>query len=147
MTKGQEVQVAGEHGVIQAHSDKVPENWQDVYNAFNGQITDLPSDWDLVDKATLVGKPFLIYEFTLREGDFGRKYASVYAVIEGATPDAPLQRVVFNDGSTGIARQLEAMAAQGIMGGIRCTKGLRVSEYTYEDRDGTTKPAKTYYLS
>lgn len=144
MAKGQEVSVSGS---IEPHQGPPPETWQDVYAAFDGQITDLPNDWELVDKATLVGVPFLIYSFTLREGDFGRAYVSVNAVLEGASPDAPLRRVVFNDGSTGIAKQLTEMAAQGIHGGIRCTKGLRVSEYTFTDRDGSTKPAKTFYLS
>ena len=146
MSKGQELE-ATQGGVIEPHLDHVPETWKDVFQAFDGKITDIPSDWDLVDKATLVGKPFVIFSFTLREGDYGRPYVSVNAVIEGATPDAPLSRVVFNDGSTGVAKQLEEMARQGIMGGIRCSKGLRKSEYTYTGQDGKSTPATTYYLS
>ena len=147
MAKGQELE-ATHQGLVEAPDGMVPQSWEDVYNAFGGQITDLPSDWDLIDKAELVGKPFVIFSFTLRDGDFGRPYVSVNAVLEGATPGAPVSRVVFNDGSTGVAAQLKEMAAQGIHGGIRCTKGLRVSKYEYTDpRDGTTKPAQTYYLS
>ena len=148
MTKGQELEAQHQVGLVQPlEGSPVPESWEDVYKAFDGQITDLPSDWDLVDKATLVGKPFIIYSFTLRDGDFGRPYVSVNAVLEGSSPGAPVSRVVFNDGSTGIAAQLKEMAAQGIMGGIRVTKGLRVSEYEFTGSDGITKPAKTYYLS
>ncbi len=56
---------------------------------------------DLVDKNELVGIPFVITSFTFRESDMA---AVEYVSVEAITKDN--QRIVFNDGSVGIRRDL-----------------------------------------
>ncbi len=56
---------------------------------------------DLIDKDELVGIPFVITSFTFRESDMA---AVEYVSVEAITRDN--QRIVFNDGSTGIRRDL-----------------------------------------
>ena len=92
LTKGQELEAQHQVGLVQPlEGSPVPESWEDVYKAFDGQITDLPSDWDLVDKATLVGKPFIIYSFTLRDGDLGAAPTSrTKSVPRSCSPGAPV---------------------------------------------------------
>jgi hypothetical protein len=117
----------------------LPDSMKAVFDAFGGTLVSVPVDWDLVEKGTLVGKPFVIWEFTFGAGDYG-EYVTVFAVTEDG------QRIMFSDGSTGIARQLKTLADANIMGGISCSKGLRPSHYDYDDH-GTKKPATTYYLT
>jgi hypothetical protein len=119
----------------------LPTSLKDVFDAYKGKLVEIPKDWDPVEKNTLVGKPFAIHEFTIRGGDYG-EFVTVFAVTEDG------QRIVFSDGSTGIAAQLLKLAKEeNVMGGISVLKGLRVSNYTYKDEKGVDKPAATYYLT
>jgi hypothetical protein len=57
-------------------------------------------------------------------------------------------KVIINDGSTGIYKQLEQVSDQfGVFGGVKCAKGLRKSVYDYEAPDGTVSEATTWYLA
>lgn len=94
------------------------------------------------DKRRLVGVPFLILSVDFLPGDFGKDFASMMIVTKGG------EKLIVNDGSTGIADQLLQLRARinGPMRGIVCKHGLRVSDYEYEDTDGMRIPASTYYL-
>lgn len=79
----------------------------------------LPKD----QKSRLVGVGFLILAMKFHEGDFG-EYVSM--LIMTANND----RLILNDGSTGIYYQARTLAETvGRTGGIHVSDGLRVSEY------------------
>lgn len=95
-------------------------------------------------KDILVGAPMLLLSWNFNIGDFGPFVsAMVVAKVGGQT-----LKYVLNDGSSGIFRQLDEYSNRtGRMGGLIVRKGLRVSEYEYEDpQSGEKRPAKTYYL-
>lgn len=94
-------------------------------------------DTDVVSKEELVGIPFIITEWEAKTGELG-----TYVVIRAVTQSN--NRIVFADGSTGIKDQLLAFGIQDKP--ILIHKGLRVSNYTYEDEEGKRIPASTYYL-
>lgn len=105
------------------------------------------SNWDLEkDKDTLVGVPFIVAKVRFNDGTMG-KFASVCCFLEDG------RKVIFNDGSsTGVMAQLKNWTEKNNRDtGIVCAKGLRRSDYFYEEEqeDGTTvkRPAKTYYLA
>jgi hypothetical protein len=96
---------------------------------------------DLVDKEALCGVPFLITAYRFNQDETsGRPFVSVECI----TTDN--HKVVFNDGGTGVLRQLKALSEKAIMGGIMCRKGLRASHYTAQ-LDSGTEAATTYYLA
>jgi hypothetical protein len=98
------------------------------------------------DKDELVGKPMILIEWSFRPGDFGT-FVSIRAMVRESNGTA--RKVVFNDGSTGIADMLADWTKRhdGRNGGMVVPKGLRVSTYMYEDpKDGSKRPAKTFYL-
>ncbi len=110
------------------------------------------------DKRELVGKPFLVVEWELRNSDTNsfvdvdgiiraRQYVCVVAMMDGGK-GMPAERIVFNDGGTGIRPVLEQHEAKtGHRGGLLC-KGLRVSEYEYKNPEtGASSQARTFYLS
>jgi hypothetical protein len=108
------------------------------------------SDWDLVgDKADLIGIPFVIAmtrfnDVKNKKGEStGKQFVSVCCFKEDGT------KIVFNDGSTGVMKQLITYADKHKRTtGIMCKKGLRVSEYEYTDKDtGEVTDAKTYYIA
>lgn len=131
----------------------VPDSVEELeafYAEQGGLITFQGSPYDVVKKTELVGVPFVIVDIRLYEGKWGDACA-ILAILENTQ-----RRVVFNDGSTGVLRQCKfAMQQAGRRGGFRCPKGLRVSEYTYveKDLDGNplegAKPTKafTYYIA
>ncbi len=127
--------------------------------------------YTLTDKATLIGVPFIIIGITFRYGGlFADRRPRDYVSVEAVTKDnAP---IVFNDGSTGIRRQLvQYLGSVGLlpngnvedpdtvivgvegmthaahmtegMRPLACPRGLRVSEYENE----YTKEGETYYLA
>jgi len=111
------------------------------------------SSFDLIaDNDELVGVKFLILDYRVNpEGDFG-EFVSVMAI------DTNNRKFVFNDGSTGIRLQLRELAEKGIYSRILCEKGLRRSDFRFDEetkevvkrsdpRYGNSKPARTYYLS
>lgn len=97
--------------------------------------------FEVTDKNALVGKELIILEWEEKKGDFGPM-----AVVHAVTVDGA--KVIFVDGSTGVKRDLERIAAEsGITQGIHVPKGLVASDYEYEDDKGNKIPARTFYLS
>lgn len=108
------------------------------------------------DKRELEGKRFLITGWELRDGNNtfvdgdgvvrARQYVSVLAALDTGKGKTP-ERIVFNDGGSGIRPVLEQHEEKtGHRGGILC-KGLRSSEYTYTNPEtGASSAARTFYL-
>jgi len=96
------------------------------------------------DKSELIGLPMILMEWTFNDGEFGGQFVSVRAVAK--LKNGQPWKVIFNDGSTGILAQLqEYTSRKGRNGGLVVKRGLRVSNYEYDDGTGP-KPAKTFYL-
>lgn len=97
--------------------------------------------FELIDgekgKATLVDVPFMLLEWTFRDGDFG-----TYVSCRGMTKDG--RKFILNDGSTGIAEQLAKLTKDnaGRLSNLVVHKGLRVSEYP-TDASGQPMDKKT----
>ncbi|MGH3570859.1 MAG: hypothetical protein ACRDUW_03370 [Pseudonocardiaceae bacterium] len=121
----------------------------------NGALTDaqlldltgfglLPGD----QKATLVGVPFLIIEFTIKPGIHGNDYAEILLV---TTTD---YRWRMRDSSLGINKQLKEILVNRIAAGhptpnlgIEVRKGLRYQEFEYLDTEsGKVTYPRTYFL-
>lgn len=78
----------------------------------------------LKDKARLCGEPFVILGFRFNHGSFGKHFVTVAAVTEHN------DKVIFNDGSTGIRDQLAEYASRTRrFGGLIARNGLRASQY------------------
>lgn len=90
------------------------------------------------EKPKLVGVPFLILDWNINEGQNG-EFASVRLITSNN------QRLIINDGSTGICRQLQELASKGESRAILCRHGLRRSDYT-TNVDGKEISATTFYL-
>ena len=103
------------------------------------------SDWTLVgDKSTLIDVPFVIAMIRFNHPDTGQKgkFASVCCYTEDG------KKIVFNDGGTGVYRQLLDFADKhGRTTGIMCSKGLRRSDYKFTDDEGVERDATTYYIA
>lgn len=107
------------------------------------------NEFELIeDKKTLIDVPFIILSYKFHPGDYGGEFVSVSAITDQN------KKIVFNDGSTGIRAQLQALSDKGIQTGIICMHGLRVSEYYYNadtkevsnDKAEGFAPASTFYL-
>jgi len=99
------------------------------------------------DKRRLIGVPFVALEWRFNPGKFGT-FVSVAIVTE--TGD----KLILNDGSSGIREQLEMVTQQRINKGhphpqaaLAVKGGLRVSDYDYDDGAGHMIPASTFYLA
>jgi hypothetical protein len=78
------------------------------------------------DKNTLVGKPLFVLATKMHAGDYG-EFVTVFAV----TMEHPNERVMFNDGSTGVYYDVKQLtAATGVPGGWIIKRGLSLSEYS-----------------
>jgi hypothetical protein len=128
----------------------VPSTFEDLERFFEreGIVEVEGSPWEAVDKATLVGKEFVIVHVKFYTGTYGPAVALLCFLREGN------RRVVINDGSSGLFQQVKGMVERtGRMGGFYAPKGLRVSTYDYQPVDfdgnpiGNPKPARTYYLA
>lgn len=134
--------------------DFVPKTWDEVAEAIGTIVEFEGSPYEVVDKETLLGKPFLIVDIRLNtSGEYG-EFVSICALTEAN------DRIVFNDGSTGILAQAKDLLGQGLVAGVVVKRGLRKSEYTYQETDFDGKPvidpktgkekpptpATTYYL-
>jgi hypothetical protein len=129
--------------------DFVPETWEDIAEAFDGEILDFQgSPWKVVDKETLIGVPFMIADTRFY---WSEKYDNPVVSLMVLTKDN--EKLVINDGSTGIMEQVRVMLqASGRKSGILCSNGLRKSEYTVEVHDPfedetKTIQAATYYIA
>lgn len=121
-----------------------------------GEIIEVEgSPWQVIDKAKLVGVPFMIADARLYDGKFGEAIAVMLMTEKPLDPDDERDkgRYVINDGSTGVKEQLLGMIRRtGRKGGIMVSRGLRASEYMFQQTDfdnnpiGPEIPATTYYL-
>lgn len=83
-------------------------------------------------KRQLVGVPFVIEDFDIRDGVAGE-----YSIVRVVTIDN--ERYSFTDGGTGITPALLKLN-EGTR--VLCRSGLRASDYEYQG-----KPATTFYLT
>lgn len=94
----------------------------------------------LDNKSQLLGVGFFAVSWNFSMGDHGE-----FVAVKLVTEDD--RKLVITDGSTGVYAQLAAYSKNtGRYGGLFVRKGLRVSEYTYEDEKGNEKDARTFYL-
>lgn len=132
------------------------DSFDSAYNALTDvgavpvSVTDYGNGFSVVDnKERLVGVPFLILEARFNESDMSDEpFVSLTAVTKNN------EKVIINDGSTGIRAQMQRIiarrTAQGHAAphaGILVPTGLTVSRYMYTDEKGAERPATTYYLS
>lgn len=112
---------------------------QDAAEVIGSGFIVLPTD----QKSRLVGVKFVILSVDFSPGDNG-PFASMMVVTENG------ERLIVNDGSTGIYAQLEEwsvrLPAGQVLGGL-VVRGLRRSDYMYTDDKGIDKAATTYYLN
>lgn len=95
------------------------------------------------DKNSLVGKKMVLISWTFSEGDFGNEFASIRAVV--AHDNGSSDKIVFNDGSTGVCAQLRELTDRGKTSFLYAPKGLRRSDYE-AIVDGKRTRATTYYV-
>lgn len=83
-------------------------------------------EFEEVDKAELIDKPFLILSWEKGvKSDFA---GSEFVIVKAMTPDN--KKILFTDGSKGIKDYLLRLTSRtGRTGGVQATKGLRVSKY------------------
>jgi hypothetical protein len=131
------------------------------------QTLDVVQGSDLQIKSELFGVPFIIRRVVFRGATPTRDYVSVEAVAKDKG------NIVFNDGSTGIKRQIiEYLASRGHLSIpesdldanpdqqiaavdeniafdilLHCPRGLRASEYTVESGPAAGETATTFYLA
>lgn len=98
-------------------------------------------------KADLVGQPFLILEYRVREGLNNSTFSELLII---TTKD---ERYILRDSSRGIHEQLPTISGQRRDNGhhpfmnIYVRKGLGYREYPITDPKGVTKTVRTYYLA
>jgi hypothetical protein len=96
------------------------------------------------DKGRLIGIPFVVLDWSFSPStDFeGREFVTVRIVTESGA------KLILNDGSTGVYAQLRSITdTHEFNPAFRVRKGLRVSEYEYENPNGTKARARTFYLA
>lgn len=101
---------------------------------------------DTQDKVQLIGVPFLLLDCRFNNGDNG-DFVSIALITEDN------RKLIINDGSTGICKQLAGIVKrrgeQGVthpQSNLWVKGGLSVSEYDYTDDEGKVKRAKTFYV-
>src|SRR6185369_14858643 len=76
----------------------------------------------------LIKVPLLLLDWRFNPGEYGDDFVSITGVSQDEMGKA--NKVIINDGSTGICKDLrEYTQKTGRMGGLFCRRGLRVSEY------------------
>ncbi len=100
----------------------------------------------LEDKSMLIGTPLIFMEWTFRKSDVtSEDYISIR--VGARNPDGTMRKYIVNDGGAGLREQLrEYQKTTGRTGGLVARRGLRVSEYDYDNGNGKTSRAKTYYI-
>lgn len=107
---------------------------------------------DMLDKAELVGKRFLINEVQFRTSNTNVEQVWITALDEAG------ESFMFSDSSTGVRKQLVKYFEDKNNAGVVDTeekvplrlavpRGLRVSTYPAKDARGKTVQGKTYYLT
>lgn len=109
----------------------------ETYGGYVDITEELGSGFSLLedrDKARLVGRPFIIVQVQFSQGTFGEFVSASLVTLD--TND----RVIMNDGSTGICAQLRSLVDRlGRMGGFHVPKGLRESSYATCKRCGSPR--------
>lgn len=124
---------------------------EDALSLFDTPATDisdvLGTGFEVIsseEKSRLVGTAFVIIGHTISNGDQG-EFSSIQIVTKTG------EKLVVNDGSTGIHAQLarlEKAKPHGAWLPMVVNRGLRSSNYTYTDpKTGKESPATTYYLN
>lgn len=115
--------------------------WDAAVNSQN--TTTLEESGNVVqDKDLLCGVPMLIVDtrFSVSK-QYGTPFVSVTAMLKTG------EVIIFNDGSTGICKQLDGIDVSP-EAPLHVPGGLRRSDYDYEDpKTGKKIGASTYYLS
>jgi hypothetical protein len=119
---------------------------QEVHGSLADAANELGDGFSLItDLKPFINVPVVILEWTFRDGDFGT-YVSLRFVAR--MQGGGVVKGIYNDGSTGIMAQLQKYSEEsGRSGGLVTRNGFRVSEYTYTDQDGNTRPASTWYIA
>lgn len=109
---------------------------------------------DLMDKAELVGKPFMITAYKVTVNERAENPISYVWLEFELEPNGT--RYQFNDASTGVRQQMDAwFVAQDLKPAldewydaeILAPRGLRFSEYDTKDSRGKAVRGKTFYLT
>lgn len=152
-----ELEVVNHGGRFDAEVLRSIENFSDVASLFDSvgaqveTADDYGNGFELVQnengKAALVGVPLIILGWTFGDGDYG-KFVTMFIV----TKDG--RKLIVNDGSTGICKQLENITRQRTERGVnqpqmalKVDKGFSRGDYTYVAADGTRSPATTFRLA
>jgi hypothetical protein len=91
------------------------------------------------EKARLCGVSLLVLAYNFNDGDNG-EFVSAQVVTNS-------ERLIVNDGSTGIYQQLKDLSEAGETRAIYCKRGLKRSDYTFTDpKTKEEKEATTFYL-
>lgn len=102
------------------------------------------------DKRTLLGKPLVVIQWRFSKGKYDDDFVSAALITESG------EKVILNDGSTGIREQLRTVTKRRLSAGasesaahagLTVRNGLTVSEYTYTNEKGEETPAQTYYFA
>jgi hypothetical protein len=131
----------------------------DEYFADQGGIIEFKgSPFTLIrkdEKGMLENQPFTVVDTRWYESkQFGNMVVAVMLITDD--PIKGENKFLFNDGSTGVRQQMEAMVTHTKRrGGFRCPRGLRASHYTVWDKvdldgapmkDAKEIEATTYYI-
>lgn len=127
--------------------------FEDVIAALGESAVDVSERYgdgfdELPDMRTLVKRDFVIIDARFTPGVGGEKVTCRVVTADG-------HRYYFNNGSpTGVYGQLRLIAGPAVTGvvGVRCRKGLRISEFHYDAKskrivDGLPPNTATFYLA
>ena len=113
---------------------------------------DYGTGFKVTEKERLIGVPMVLVEWRFNAGKYGENFVSVAAVTKHG------DKVIFNDGSTGIRAQLEMVTEQRIgkshptpQAGLLVENGLTRSDYEVDLPNAKGEivptPASTFYLA
>jgi hypothetical protein len=131
-----------EGGTTTAPSEGL-EKYRSLPQSFNDAMagavdsSEVTGQSELVEQDTLIGVPFVIWDWKFQQGDFNREYINVQVIT------ADNRRLCFNDGGVGIGPTLQETE---VGTKIVCKKGLRRSDYETVV-NGEKIKAHTFYLS
>lgn len=111
-------------------------------------IENYGTGFKVVEKDSLIKTPLVILEWSFHKGDHGPFVSAAAVTADG-------RKVVINDGSTGILKQLTDITAERLASGrpfaqqgLNVPSGLRASDFKYVDeKTNEEKDARTYYLA
>lgn len=138
------------------------ETWEDYFNLLDSkEIPTYFAEKVLGDgfailsteqKDQLIGLPIAFMEWRFNKGDMG-EFVSARVLVRVGDGPGDIKKVIINDGSTGIYRQLKQYTDQyGTNTSLIAKNGLKRSDYTFEVEDKANpgqmlqRPASTYYI-